>query len=191
MLRVRDDRPLDGIQLEILRHLNATFHRLGTDYFIIGATARDIVLNHVFGIAPTRATVDIDFAIALTSWKQFQGIRQELLDSGHFRERRRTAIHSLVFEPDERGFGYPVDLIPFGRIEDPPREIAWPPDQHKTFMSCSKSMQTPATWTACMRATASFCLRMPGSIRIWLPRSWDKTAVASQADERSAIFGQS
>ena len=130
MLKVRDDRPLGGIQLDILRHLNATFQGLGTDYFIIGATARDIVLTHVFGIAPKRATVDIDFAIALTSWDEFHRIRQILLDSGHFGERHGTAIHSLVFEADERGLGYPVDLIPFGRIEDPPREIAWPPDQH-------------------------------------------------------------
>lgn len=67
MLKVRADRPLDGVQRDILRHLNATFQRIGADYFIIGATARDIVLNHVFGIAPTRATVDIDFAVALTS----------------------------------------------------------------------------------------------------------------------------
>ncbi len=76
MLKVRDDRPLDVIQLDILRYLNATFQKLGTDYFVIGATARDIMLNHVFGIAPRRATVDIDFAIALTSWDEFQDIRR-------------------------------------------------------------------------------------------------------------------
>lgn len=64
MLKVREDRPLDSIQLDVLRHLNASFKAQGTDYFIIGATARDIVLHHVFGIPPTRATVDIDFAIA-------------------------------------------------------------------------------------------------------------------------------
>lgn len=52
-----------------------------------------------------------------------------MLDGGHFQERRGAAIHGLVFEPDARGFGYPIDLIPFGRIEDPPRKIAWPPDQ--------------------------------------------------------------
>ena len=66
----------------------------------------------------------------VTSWDEFHRIRQILLDSGHFGERHGTAIHSRVFEADERGLGYPVDLIPFGRIEDPPREIAWPPDQH-------------------------------------------------------------
>lgn len=128
MLKVRDDRPLDSIQLDALRHLNATFRTQGTDYFIIGATARDILLNHVFGIPPTRVTVDIDFALALSSWDEFARIRQALLDSGHFRESRGVAVHSLIFEPDNAGFGYPVDLIPFGPIENPPREIAWPPD---------------------------------------------------------------
>lgn len=128
MRKVRADRPLDSIQLDALRYLNATFKEHGADYFIIGATARDIALTHVFGLPPTRATVDIDFALALTSWEAFQRIRQALLDTGRFGESRGAAIHSLVFEPNEAGFGYPIDLIPFGQIENPAREIAWPPD---------------------------------------------------------------
>lgn len=128
MLKLRADRPLDSIQIDALRYLDATFKAQGTDYFIIGATARDIVLTHVFGISPTRATVDIDFALALTSWDAFQRIRQALLDTGRFRESLGAAIHSLVFEPNDAGFGYPIDLIPFGQIENPVREIAWPPD---------------------------------------------------------------
>jgi len=129
MHKVRPDRPLDSVHLDALRHLNTIFRAQGTDYFIIGATARDILLNHVFGIPPTRVTVDIDFAIALANWDEFRRIRKTLLDSGHFGEPRAGSIHSLVFEQDNAGFGYPIDLIPFGQIEDPPRNIAWPPDQ--------------------------------------------------------------
>ena len=32
---------------------------------LVGATARDILLNHVFGMAARRATHDLDFAVAV------------------------------------------------------------------------------------------------------------------------------
>lgn len=134
MLKIPKDRPLGSIQLDAIRHLNAVFDAQGTHYFIIGATARDILLHHVFGIPPTRMTVDIDFALALKSWDEFQRLRQALLDSGCFAEPLGGAIHSLVFEANDIGFGYPVDLIPFGQIENPPGEIAWPPD-HQVIMN--------------------------------------------------------
>jgi predicted nucleotidyltransferase len=183
MLKVRANRPLDSIQLDALRYLNAWFKEQETDYFIIGATARDIVLTHVFGIPPTRVTVDIDFALALTSWDAFQGIRQALLDTGRFGESR-GAIHSLVFEPNDAGFGYPIDLIPFGQIESPAREIAWPPD-YQVIMNVGgyrEAMAAAETVEVAPGETVKVC-SLPGLAIIKL-LAWAERGLADPGDAR-------
>jgi len=39
--------------LEVLRAVDRVARELHVDYFVLGATARDIILYGVFGIAPT------------------------------------------------------------------------------------------------------------------------------------------
>ena len=70
------------------RQLRDVVNRLAGDlelpYIVVGATARDLLLFHVFEIPVTRATADVDFAIAVDSWERFRGLRTALLVSGHF-----------------------------------------------------------------------------------------------------------
>jgi predicted nucleotidyltransferase len=60
---------------------------------LVGATARDLLLRHVHGHAVTRFTYDVDFAILVDSWKQFEAVKQALLrvpgvsDRGRFQHR--------------------------------------------------------------------------------------------------------
>lgn len=56
MYTVQKARPLDPTTLIILHTLHdiAKTHR--ASYFVIGATARDILMTHVFGIDAGRAT---------------------------------------------------------------------------------------------------------------------------------------
>ncbi len=127
MYTVEESRPLNPVTLDIL----ATIHDIATgyqaSYFIIGAMARDILMTHVFGIAAERATKDVDFAIALEDWAQFEVIRQAFIDSGNF-QPLTAEVHRLYYLPGEHGFAYPLDLIPFGKIAGARNTIAWPPD---------------------------------------------------------------
>lgn len=34
----------------------------------------------------------------------------------------------LYYKPGIKSKGYPLDIIPFGNVENPPKSIAWPPD---------------------------------------------------------------
>jgi len=68
MLKVPNERPLDPTTLAILSNVNSVLAAERQGYFLIGANARDILLFHVFGIRTTRATHDVDFAIALETW---------------------------------------------------------------------------------------------------------------------------
>lgn len=89
--------------------------------------ARDILLFGVFGLDPGRATLDLDLAVAVESWPQFDAVKSRLVETGAF-TGLRGAPHRLVYrtEPDQRG--YTLDLLPFGGVEEPPGQIAWPPD---------------------------------------------------------------
>jgi predicted nucleotidyltransferase len=43
-------------------------------YFVVGATARDILMYHLHGFPLTRASPDIDFAMAIESWTVFEAL---------------------------------------------------------------------------------------------------------------------
>jgi len=91
-------------------------------YYLAGATARDLLLEHAHGINPGRDTRDLDLAIMLANWEAFERIRLALIESGHFAPLN-DVLHKLLFNGV-----YELDLIPFGAIEQVNRTIAWPPD---------------------------------------------------------------
>lgn len=124
---IRDDRPVDPIIIDILRAVAGDASAEGIDYMLMGATARDILLNHVFGIVARRATYDVDFAVAVRDWQQFDALRTRLLSRGNFKEQG-TAKQRLYFLGPTGVPGYQLDLVPFGEIAEGAAQIAWPPD---------------------------------------------------------------
>ena len=127
MYTVQASRPLNPITLVILEALHQIAAASSASYFLIGASARDIVMTHVFDIDAGRATRDVDFAISLEDWTQFQIIKQKFIDSGDF-QSTPDAAHRLFYQPETFGWAYPLDLIPFGKIASAKNTIAWPPD---------------------------------------------------------------
>jgi predicted nucleotidyltransferase len=99
MYTVQTHRPLNPITLTVLGALHhiAAIHE--ASYFLIGATARDVLMTHVFGVDAGRATRDVDFAIALEDWSQFETIKQSFIDSGDFQSSTGEA-HRLFYQPD-------------------------------------------------------------------------------------------
>lgn len=95
----------------------------------MGAAARDLMLQHTHNIATSRKTEDVDFAVSVSDWPIFETLRIALLGSGHFSERSKKAIHKLR----HKATGLPLDIVPFGGIENPDRTISWPPDHHTVF----------------------------------------------------------
>jgi predicted nucleotidyltransferase len=51
---------------------------------LVGATARDPLLHHVWGYEITRATRDLDFAFMVESWARFHEVKQMLLATPGF-----------------------------------------------------------------------------------------------------------
>jgi predicted nucleotidyltransferase len=49
---------------------------------------------NVHGLRPGRATIDIDFGIAVGSWEQFAILKDRLIGTGDFADRRRVLQRS-------------------------------------------------------------------------------------------------
>jgi predicted nucleotidyltransferase len=111
---------IDEQTVAILTEIGTVARDLTLPFFIVGATARDILLQHAFEIHVMRATVDIDVGVFVSDWSQFEALKQALLNTGKFNSSRQT--QRLMYEDE-----FPVDIVPFGGIAAPDGSISWPP----------------------------------------------------------------
>ena len=127
ILTPRPDRQINQITCWVIREVRNAVTGLGLDIFLVGATARIILLENVFGLHTGRATHDIDFAFAVENWDQFQAIKDRLTSTSGF-EEVQGAAQRLICKPASVEHRIVVDLIPFGGLESSRNTIAWPPD---------------------------------------------------------------
>jgi len=123
----RPDRPVDPITIPVIREIHKASLELGLPVMLVGATARIILLENIFGLNVGRTTNDIDFAFALDNWPQFEAFKAHLVKHANFEEAKGSAQRLFVRLPELK-HRHMVDLIPFGNIEATPGHIAWPPD---------------------------------------------------------------
>jgi predicted nucleotidyltransferase len=129
MYTIRPDKPVNPVLLEILSTVQAITGKLSCDYLLVGATARDMLMTHVFGLDTRRATYDVDFAIALDHWERFNTLKAALVATGSFTPAA-DMVHLLHYKLAEYGNAFPLDLIPFGGVEQEAHRIFWPPDMN-------------------------------------------------------------
>lgn len=99
----------------------------GIPFFVVGASARDFILKHCYGIEPPRMTTDIDLGVKVADWEQFNKLTDALKTTGRFipdkMQYQRYHFDSVL-----------IDIVPFGPITDKNQRIAWPPE-HEIFRS--------------------------------------------------------
>lgn len=105
--------------LEVVEVVTQVAEPLSIPFFLIGATVRDLILTTIYGINTIRATTDIDFAICISDWDQFQKLKEGLLSSRKFKPIK--LVHRLNFKSELL-----VDLVPFGPIAGRDKRYSWP-----------------------------------------------------------------
>lgn len=125
-LKIRPDKPLETTQLEIMRHVDQVARSFDLRYFVAGALARVILLEHVHGQSPGPATRDVDFGVTVKDWPTFQSLKNELIGTGAFESAPGIAQRLIYIRDIHHSW---IDLVPFGGIEQDGRMIAWPPDR--------------------------------------------------------------
>jgi predicted nucleotidyltransferase len=113
----------------VLADLQHRADECGIEIMVVGATARDILIRHVVGSVPERATADIDVAVAVSSWSHFRQLTVAFT-------RRTGSEHKFEVRKTE------VDVIPFGDIEDTDRTITWPDEHQMNVFGFREAMAT-------------------------------------------------
>ena len=108
---------------DLLKELNDFFGNINVDYYVIGATARDIILSNLHNLVPDRKTDDLDIAIAISDWSQFQSIEENLPKIEGF-AKSKEQMQRFIY----KGI-YVIDIVPFGGVSKDDGNIYWPPDE--------------------------------------------------------------
>jgi predicted nucleotidyltransferase len=119
--------------IKILYEVASVANAEGIDHMLVGATARDVLLTNVFDLEPRSATHDVDFAVAVRDWDQFEALRAGLLARKTFKDAGKVK-QRLYYKGEEEEYDYQIDLVPFGAVTNGTDEVAWPPDL-KTIMN--------------------------------------------------------
>lgn len=108
---------------ELLIKLTDYFHSIGSDFYVIGATARDMILSGIHNQTSARRTADLDIAIAIKDLDQFEQISKDLCVIEGFTkanyQTQRFKFRNV----------YDVDIVPFGEIAKGDNNIYWPPEE--------------------------------------------------------------
>lgn len=104
--------------LEILIKIKDIADELKIEYFIVGATVRDMILNYAYGINIYRSTNDIDFAVRVKNWEEYELLVGKIKEAG-FKDDKRISQRYYYN-------GMIIDFIPFGDISTKNDTITWP-----------------------------------------------------------------
>jgi predicted nucleotidyltransferase len=111
---------IDTILVSILRIVKERADSLGIPFFIVGAMARDLILEHCHAIKPRRMTTDLDIGIEVAGWDEFSRLKGALLSQEGFSPTKDQ--YKVLY------WGLELDIVPFGAISEDKRTISWPPD---------------------------------------------------------------
>lgn len=96
---------------------------LKMDFFVIGATARDIIFNLVHNIKIERGTNDLDFSVRVRNWEEFSKLRNALQENNFSPSK---ILHRFAYKTIPS-----IDIIPFGKISINSTTIKWPDEEAK------------------------------------------------------------
>jgi predicted nucleotidyltransferase len=113
--------------LVAIRDLQAIVAATGHHIVLIGAYAREITFDRAIGIRSQRATRDIDAAVRIAGWAEFERLATEIVTTATFRRTERDGLKFVHRNGTE------VDLLPFGGITGDDATLRWPDDPTRTM----------------------------------------------------------
>lgn len=113
---------IDPLSLALFASLSETAGSLDLAFFLVGATARDMIFELGHGLPSRRATNDKDFGVRVSNWDECEKLKESLLTTGLFKETQE--VQRLLSRGELL-----IDFLPFGGIAGAQGEIRWPPDE--------------------------------------------------------------
>ena len=98
---------IDKKTVALLSEVDTIARDLKPASFIVGATARDILLQHAPSTHTTRATLDVGIGVFVSDWGQFRALKAAFVRTGKFSPTRQA--QRLLFADKLL-----LDIIPIG-----------------------------------------------------------------------------
>ena len=95
----------------VLEELIPVFEEAGIKFYIIGAVARDIILE-LYDEKSKRGTMDLDIAIAINDWSAFDVLATQIVSLPNFTKdtkQQQKFLYKSNFE---------IDIVPYGGIKN-------------------------------------------------------------------------
>lgn len=119
-LKITSEKIANPLLVELLKKLTDSFNRMGREFYVIGATARDIIIRQLIDTTAGRRTKDLDIAIAIPDWSVFDEIKEVLVADGF---KKSTDMRQRFYYGE-----YELDIVPYGVAKDDDN-IYWPPEE--------------------------------------------------------------
>jgi len=113
--------------LVAIRDLQAIVAATGHHIVLIGAYAREVTFDRAIGIPSLRATRDVDAAVRIAGWPEFELLATALTETGAVRRTERDGLKFV------HRIGTEIDLLPYGDITDANATLRWPDDPARTM----------------------------------------------------------
>ncbi|MFH1122244.1 MAG: nucleotidyl transferase AbiEii/AbiGii toxin family protein [Pseudomonadota bacterium] len=174
---------IDPFTVELFAIIAKVADATGAPFFVIGATARDIILQHGYGIEPTRATNDIDLAVQVSDWEHYAKLREGLIQTGKFestKEAQRLKYQETVS----------IDVIPFGAIAGPGGSFSWPPDHEVEMNTLGFEESYQHSLTVRVRRSPDLLIRFagPAGLAVMKLIPWDERRPERNKDAKDLGF---
>jgi len=89
---------IDPLLIEIFDAIAGVVVARDIHYFVVGATARDMILSYGHDIEIKRATVDIDLGVEVADWDEFHALKNGLAATGRLNplSQRKDCCTSVI-----------------------------------------------------------------------------------------------
>lgn len=114
------------------------------------------MLDQLHGTISTRLTNDIDLAIKIDTWHDFDKLKTTLLESGHFRSQDDNGPRFYHIPT-----GVPIDIIPFGQLDEPDHLISWSPKSEKGMSTLGFQEAYDGSIKICIAINPDIWIRVP------------------------------
>lgn len=112
---------VDDALFEVLEAFSTAADAVKAPWLVIGATARIMLLERIYGWPPGLGTNDIDFGVQIGNWDHYRQLCEFIIRGGAS-ETERTPTKRFRSKQDMI-----FDLVPYGGVENSNKQVFWPP----------------------------------------------------------------
>lgn len=173
---------IDRQTIDALAAVKRIADSLNIRFFIVGATARDLILKYCYGIESPRRTEDVDPGVEIASWDEFGRLTTALMETGEFSPTKEK--HRFLFGHVR------IDIIPFGPITDEHMRISWPPE-HEIIMNMAGFEEVyEHSTTIRLRSAPELDVKLPTlpGLAILKIISWEQRYPERKKDAEDLLF---